>query len=57
MSVLPVSNRVFDVFWGKGWDNWARFEKKYFNGKLHLQLLKGIPMRQHDFKTLIDSMT
>ena len=50
--VKEVNKRVIDVFWDSGWDNWARFEKKYFGGKLHLALIKGSPMKQHQFKEL-----
>lgn len=31
-SVYPVSNKIFDVFWGDGWDNCIRVIKK--NNKL-----------------------
>lgn len=52
MLIKPVSKRIIDVFWDDGWENWARFEKKYFGGKLHLELIKGSPMKKHQFKEL-----
>ena len=52
MIVIPVNRKIVDVFWDLGWENWARFEKKYFGGKLHLTLIKGSPMKKHQFKEL-----
>ena len=50
--IKEVTPRLIDVFWDFGWNNWARFEKKYFGGKLHLSLIKGSPMKKHQFKEL-----
>lgn len=50
--VKPVAHKVVDAFWGKGWDQWARFEIKYFNGKMHLQLVKGSSMPKDTYSEL-----
>ena len=52
LLIKAINKTTFDVFWDKGWDNWARFEKKHFGGKLHLNLIKGSPMKKHQFKEL-----
>ena len=38
MLVKHISNNEFDIFWNKGWDNWAHFQ---VNGKTLTQT-KGI---------------
>ena len=25
MKVLHINNKLFDIFFGQGWENWARF--------------------------------
>lgn len=54
--IKPIAHKVFDAFWGIGWDSWSRFEKKYFNGKLHLNLIKGNPMPKDAFRLLYESL-
>lgn len=57
LRMFPVAHKVFDAFWGeKGWEQWSRFEKKYFNGKLHLNLVKGNPMPKDLFRQLYESL-
>mgnify|MGYP003112274105 CR=1 FL=1 len=36
-SIYPVSNKIFDVFWGDGWDNCVRVMR---NKKNKLDVLK-----------------
>jgi hypothetical protein len=50
--IKHVNQQIIDVFWDSGWCNWSRFEKKYFGGKLNLALIKGSPMKKHQFKEL-----
>ena len=38
MLVKHLSKNEFDVFWNKGWDNWARFEVS----NNQLQQVKGV---------------
>lgn len=56
IKIFPVAHKVFDCFWGQGWEGWSRFEKKYFNGKLHLNLIKGNPMSKDLFRSLYQSL-
>ena len=56
IEIKPIAFKVFDVFWGTGWNQWSRFEKKYFDGKLHLNLIKGIPMPKDKFSELYQLM-
>lgn len=57
LVILPVAHKVVDVFWGKGWTQWARFEIKYFNGKIHLGLIKGVSMPKEVFSQLYSSLS
>lgn len=45
VHVIAMSNGVYDVWWGSGWDNWARvnvnFQKKY------IEHLRGTQMPFH----------
>lgn len=50
--VRPVAFKTVDVFWGIGWDNWSRFDIKYFDGKMQLKLIKGKSMPKDIFSTL-----
>jgi len=36
-TIFPLGHQEFDVFFGKGWNNWSRFKKE---GKI-LKLVKG----------------
>ena len=56
IMIKPVAHKVFDAFWAQGWEGWSRFEKKYFNGKLHLSLVKGNPMPKDLFRSLYSSL-
>lgn len=56
LAIKPVAHKTFDCFWSKGWEGWSRFEKKYFNGKLHLNLIKGNPMPKDLFRQLYESL-
>jgi hypothetical protein len=50
--IKPVAFKIYDVFWGNGWDNWSRFEIKYFDGKMKLNLIKGKSMNKELFSKL-----
>lgn len=41
MLIKRIDSREFDVFWGNGWTNWARFELA--DGKLHKVKGMGVP--------------
>ena len=56
LVIKPVAHKVFDVFWAKGWEKLSRFERKYFNGKLHLNLIKGNPMPKDLFRSLYEQL-
>lgn len=46
---IPVSKNVVDVFTGKGWENWTRFERQ---GK-HLKMVGGQPVSEAEYKELL----
>lgn len=48
---------LVDVFCGNGWTNWSRFAIENQGGRLHLKLLKGVPMKQEDFKSLYQQLS
>ena len=55
--VKQASDTVVDVFTGKGWSNWTRFEVQHKQGKLHLRLVKGSPMSKEDFHNLYEDLS
>lgn len=55
-AIRPVAFKVVDVFWNKGWDNWSRFEIKYFDGKMQLKLVKGKSMPKELFSQLYSEL-
>jgi hypothetical protein len=44
MIIKKLDATHFDIFWGKGWDNWARFRIEYNpeNSRKFLRQEKGI---------------
>jgi hypothetical protein len=56
MLVKKVNEKTLDVFVGKGWTGWSRFEAAFNHGKLLLRLVKGSPMRKEDFKQLYEEL-
>jgi hypothetical protein len=50
--VKKASETVLDVFTGKGWSNWSRFDLIHEKGRPILKLIKGKPMSKEDFKQL-----
>jgi hypothetical protein len=48
--VLPVTQTVVDVFVGKGWDNWTRFEK---SGRI-LKKLAGQSVTDAEYSKLME---
>lgn len=55
--IKPAGFKVVDVFWDKGWNNWSRFEIKYFNGKMYLNLIKGASMTKEAFNELYTTLS
>ena len=41
MTIRYISANLFDIFWGTGWDNWARIQNN--NGYLKQTAGKEIP--------------
>ena len=39
-----VNHNVIDVFFGLGWNNWARFEIRRIKGKVFLNKIAGCPL-------------
>ena len=56
IEVKRLGDNVLDVFTDKGWENWSRFEVAFQRGRLTLKLIKGKPMTQEAFKTLITEL-
>ena len=50
--VKKLDNDHCDVFFGKGWDNWARFEIKRIKGKVFPIKQQGIALPNETFKEL-----
>ena len=46
---IPVDAKFIDVFTGKGWDNYSRFEHM---GK-YLKLVKGVGVSDEEYKELL----
>lgn len=56
MIQKQVNDTTIDVFTGKGWDNWTRFEVSHKHGRLFLKMVKGTPMSKEDFKKLYEEL-
>ena len=41
MTIKNINQHLFDIFWGIGWDNWARIQNN--NGYLKQTAGKEIP--------------
>lgn len=50
LKIVWLNDKMFDVFTGKGWDNWSRFRKEDGN---KLKLIKGSPLSKQDFTKLL----
>lgn len=50
------NSNVIDVFTGKGWTNWSRFEVSMQQGKFRLKLIKGVPMIREEFRQLLEQL-
>lgn len=57
MKILYVSDSIVDVFTGKGWENWTRFEIKHIKGKVYPKKIGGKAMDSKDFQTLLTELT
>lgn len=57
MIVKKLNDKTIDVFVGKGWNNWSRFNIEYQKGRMLLKLIKGSPMRNEDFKELFTQLS
>lgn len=55
--VKKADEKTLDVFTGKGWVNWSRFEVHFNHNKLGLKLIKGTPMRKEDYKQLYKELS
>ena len=53
---LYVNPDVVDVFTGKGWENWSRFELKRMKGRVYPQKVGGKSLTQDQFKELCESL-
>lgn len=53
---LLDDGKKVDVFTGKGWGNWTRFEVTRSNGKAFLKKVAGQPMSNEDFKALCEAL-
>ena len=42
MFVKHITDDVFDVFFGSGWENWCRFKLVVSRGRKHLNKVGGI---------------
>lgn len=52
-----VNDTTIDVFTGKGWSNWTRFEVSHKHNKLFLKMVKGTPMSKEDFHQLYETLS
>lgn len=52
-EIKALSDRVFDVFWGKGWENWARIQ----NNKGFLKQIGGEDIPRPVFSSLIQQFS
>lgn len=52
IAVLPVNKELFDIFTGKGWDNWTRFHKT----KGALRMVAGEAITDEQYKVLRRSL-
>ena len=51
-KVISVTNNLFDLFWGDGWENWARFKwDKETKAFIVLNKSKHLP---HQFVTSLN---
>jgi len=57
MKIIHLNENVVDVFTGKGWDNWTRFEIKFIKGKVYPKKIGGQAMESRDFQTLLTELT
>jgi hypothetical protein len=59
MIIKRIDATHFDVFWGTGWDNWARFNIEYNVEKKHkfLRQEKGIEVPRPVMQELITRFT
>ncbi len=46
LVIKRVSENMFDVFWGTGWNNWCRFSRQ---GK-HLKKMGGMSVPEQEMK-------
>jgi len=54
--VKPLSRELIDVFFEKGWNNWARFEIKRIKGKAFLIKKGGMALPNALFKQLCQEL-
>ena len=50
MTIRFINAHLFDIFWGKGWDNWARIQ----NNKGFLKQTAGIDIPKIVFAQLLN---
>lgn len=48
-TIFPLPEKEYDVFVGKGWENWSRFKKE---NKI-LKLVKGQPLPKEMYESLM----
>lgn len=56
MELKRVGENMLDVFTGKGWTQWSRFEVSFNHNRLNLKLIKGSPMSKADFRQLYEDL-
>ena len=56
LSVKWVSPTTIDVFTGKGWGNWTRFNIKRIKHQIYLEKAGGMSVDQDVFKFLCNNL-
>jgi len=56
LEVKFIDRNHCDVFFGKGWENWTRFEIKRIKGKVFPIKLQGAPLPSETFKELCKNL-
>ena len=49
MKVMHITDKLFDIFFNQGWENWARFAVK--GGKIHQVAGVEVPKNIYHFLT------
>lgn len=48
MLIKQINKNLYDVFLGKGWNNWGRFLIKYTPTGKQIKQIRGIPFSKID---------